>query len=373
MDPDFGARLRVHREARQLTLQGIAAQTKIKQSLLQGLECDDLSAWPKGIFRRAFVRDYARAVGLDPETVVREFLERHPDPMEQTPFGPAGAPLTESDLVQVHSEPPTRLQRLIDAARTAVPTLLNRGGRATRLESHSHASRADNAERQELALQFDKPTPSAPVLDERLAAVRSPALSMSLDAPVNHRSSPTPRPATTSTDRAQQRIDTGDELRLELDLNALAELCTRLALVGDWGQFEMALADATRIVHAVGVMLWCPEAGTALLTAVAAHGYTDAVLARVPRIHPEDDNAIADAFRSAAMRVVPADRGMTAAVAVPVMSPIGCVGVLAFELRDGRERDSAVAAAARIIAAQLASLLTPAQESHAVTDAHAAV
>ena len=115
MDADFGARLRVHREARQLTLQGIAAQTKIKQSLLQGLESDDLSAWPKGIFRRAFVRDYARAVGLDPETVVREFLERHPDPVEQTPFGPAGAPLTESDLVQVHSEPPTRLQRLIDA------------------------------------------------------------------------------------------------------------------------------------------------------------------------------------------------------------------------------------------------------------------
>jgi cytoskeletal protein RodZ len=373
MDADFGARLRVHREARQLTLQAIAAQTKIKQSLLQGLESDDLSAWPKGIFRRAFVRDYARAVGLDPETVVRGFLERHPDPVEQTPFGPAGAPLTESDLVQVHSEPPTRLQRLIDAARTAVPTLLNRGGRATRLESHSHTSRADNAERQEFALQFDEPTPSAAVREERSAPVRSPALSVSRDAPVNHRSSPMPRPVTTSAAHAQQRIDTGDESRLEPDLDALAELCTRLALVGDWGQFKTALADATRIVHASGVMLWCPEAGTALLTAVAAHGYADAVLARVPRIHPEDDNAVADAFRSAAMRVVPADRGLTAAVAVPVMAPVGCVGVLAFELRDGREQDPIVTAAARIIAAQLASLLTPAEETHAITDAHAAV
>src|SRR5215216_7625892 len=136
MDADFGARLRVHREARQLTLQGIAAQTKIKQSLLQGLERDDLSAWPKGIFRRAFVRDYARAIGLDPETVVREFLERHPDPVEQTPFGPGGAPVTESGLVRIQTEPPTRLQRLIDAARG---TLLNRVDRATKLESRAQS------------------------------------------------------------------------------------------------------------------------------------------------------------------------------------------------------------------------------------------
>src|SRR5215216_5758796 len=126
MHADFGARLRVHREARQLTLQGIAAQTKIKQSLLEGLERDDVSAWPKGIFRRSFVRAYARAIGLDAESIVREFLEHYPDPVEETPFGPGGAPLTEGDLVQVHSETPTRLQRLVSAARTAVPTLLNR-------------------------------------------------------------------------------------------------------------------------------------------------------------------------------------------------------------------------------------------------------
>lgn len=321
MGSGFGARLRAHREARRLTLQGIAAQTKIKQSLLQGLETDDLSAWPKGIFRRAFVRDYARAIGLDPETIVREFLERHPDPVEQTPFGPGGAPLKESDLLQVHSEPATRLQRLIDAARTAVPTLLSRGDRANRLEVRSYPAAPDNAERQPPALQ----------------------------------STQTP---------AQQRIDTSDESRRQFDLPAIAELCTRFALVADWGQFKTALAEATRILDAHGVMVWCRDADTTLLSPVAAHGYPDAVVARLPRIHPGDDNAIADAFRSAATCVVPADRAMTAAVAVPVLAPNGCVGVLAFEVCDGRERNSAFAAAATIIAAQLAALLTPAPAPH---------
>jgi hypothetical protein len=344
MDPEFGARLRAHREARKLTLQGIAAQTKIKQSLLHGLESDDLSAWPKGIFRRAFVRDYARAIGLDPETVVREFLERHPDPVEQTPFGPGGAPLTESDLVQVHSEPPTRLQRLLDAARTAVPTLLNRGDRATRPDVRSHSGRPDLSERRQPPPRFEAIEPP----DDGLRLSFEP-------------------PPVAASPAAAQRIDTPDESRREVDLGALAALCTRFALVADREQFRTALADTTRILHAVGVMLWCWEPGAALLTPVSAHGYPDAIVARLPPINPQDDNSIADAFRTAATRVVPPDSAMKAAVAVPVLAPAGCVGVLAYEVRDGRERDSTITAAATIIAAQLAALLTPTAEPHVVT------
>ena len=32
------------------------------------------------MFRRAYIRAYARAIGLDPDTVVLEFLEAHADP-----------------------------------------------------------------------------------------------------------------------------------------------------------------------------------------------------------------------------------------------------------------------------------------------------
>ena len=78
-DESFGAGLRRGRERRQIALSSIAASTKIGLGLLEALERDDLSRWPSGIFRRAFIRAYAEAAGLDPVAVTREFLERYPD------------------------------------------------------------------------------------------------------------------------------------------------------------------------------------------------------------------------------------------------------------------------------------------------------
>jgi transcriptional regulator with XRE-family HTH domain len=78
----FGTKLRTQREQQHITLETIAEQTKIKLSLLQGLERDDMSRWPQGIFRRAYVRAYAKAIRLDPDVVLRQFLEIYPEPVE---------------------------------------------------------------------------------------------------------------------------------------------------------------------------------------------------------------------------------------------------------------------------------------------------
>jgi transcriptional regulator with XRE-family HTH domain len=78
-DELLGRRLRSERERRLITLESIAANTKISISLLRDLERDEVSSWPSGIFRRSFVRSYAEAIGLDGEEIVREFLERYPD------------------------------------------------------------------------------------------------------------------------------------------------------------------------------------------------------------------------------------------------------------------------------------------------------
>jgi len=89
MTPSFGARLRSHRERRGIDLDTIAQSTKIGVGILEGLERDDTSRWPSGIFRRAFLRAYATAVGLDPESTLKEFLDRFPDPNPEArvPFG----------------------------------------------------------------------------------------------------------------------------------------------------------------------------------------------------------------------------------------------------------------------------------------------
>jgi transcriptional regulator with XRE-family HTH domain len=81
-DAAFGERLRMERERRRITLDSIAANTKIGLPLLQGLERGNVSRWPSGIFRRSFIRAYAEAIGLEPDELAREFLERFPDPLE---------------------------------------------------------------------------------------------------------------------------------------------------------------------------------------------------------------------------------------------------------------------------------------------------
>ena len=76
----FGARLRRVREHRRISIASIAESTKILGALLEGVENDDVSRWPTGLYRRAFMRAYATAIGLDPEPIVREFIARFPDP-----------------------------------------------------------------------------------------------------------------------------------------------------------------------------------------------------------------------------------------------------------------------------------------------------
>jgi transcriptional regulator with XRE-family HTH domain len=81
-DESFGHRLRRERERRQIPLASIAANTKINVSLFEGLERDDVSRWPSGIFRRSFMRAYATAIGLNADELTREFLIRFPDPIQ---------------------------------------------------------------------------------------------------------------------------------------------------------------------------------------------------------------------------------------------------------------------------------------------------
>lgn len=71
---EFGLALRQARERRGLTVDDVAQCTKVSAALFVGLERGDVSRWPSGIFRRAFVRGYAECVGLDPETVLDDFL-----------------------------------------------------------------------------------------------------------------------------------------------------------------------------------------------------------------------------------------------------------------------------------------------------------
>lgn len=75
----FCVRLKAMRESRGVSLDHIAAVTKIRASVFRDLEANNLSRWPKGVFRRSYFRDYLRAIDLEPEPTFAEFVRLFPD------------------------------------------------------------------------------------------------------------------------------------------------------------------------------------------------------------------------------------------------------------------------------------------------------
>jgi cytoskeletal protein RodZ len=89
----FGERLRRQREKQQVTLDQIAASTKVAASLFAGLEKGDCSRWPGGMYNRSFIRGYAAAVRLDPDETAAEFAECYNTPADAvTPAMATAAP-----------------------------------------------------------------------------------------------------------------------------------------------------------------------------------------------------------------------------------------------------------------------------------------
>jgi len=104
-DSSLGTWLRRERERRGVSLKSIADQTKVAAPLLEGLEAGDLARWPGGIYRRAFVRAYATAVGLDADEVVKRFEQEHgPSTKAAEPAPGIAAPGLPQE--QPQTEPP---------------------------------------------------------------------------------------------------------------------------------------------------------------------------------------------------------------------------------------------------------------------------
>ena len=300
MPESFGARLRRRREEQGIALATIAEQTKIKASLLEALERDDVSHWPSGIFRRAFIRAYAHAVGLNPDVVVSEFLALYPDPAEII----EAAPLTDSDA-RARGGPPTRLRNLVGSA----------------IESISKLRR--NAPNEEAAIA---------------APVEVPEVEATEEGPV-------------------EPVPVSPPLTFEPDLLAAANLCTELARVEGAADLQPLLQKAAEILDAIGLIVWVWDGIAEELRPSMAYGYSDRVLAQLPTVKAEADNATAAAFRSRGTCTIDGGEYASGALVAPLMTPAGCAGVLALELPRGSEHTASVRAIATIFAAQLARLM----------------
>jgi transcriptional regulator with XRE-family HTH domain len=385
MCESLGARLRQRREEQAISLSTIADQTKIKLSLLEALERDDVARWPSGIFRRAFVRAYAHAIGLQPDVVVREFLDTHPDPLEEvTPAAVAEA----LDQAQLRTGPPTRLRYLVGAAvgsftrfrsgngnghkpvvavesgaprNAGVPADISRllepaaGG----LESASEVLGLNGArEVAEPQMADDAPE----IFEARMTFAESacPEPPEPVDAPVMASPAEVESLMQIASDESlpiDALSDVAPPAAFEPDLWAVASLCSELSRLDDSREAAPLLGELARVLDAVGLIVWLWDPQTMALSPALPYGYSGDVLAQLPNLARDARNATAAAFRSAQTCVVSGGDDACDALVVPLVTPAGCAGVLAIELQNGAAGGESVKALATILAAQLARVV----------------
>ena len=159
----------------------------------------------------------------------------------------------------------------------------------------------------------------------------------------------TPVPAVESTAPAQPPVD----------LAGVAALCTELARVTDTRPLPSVLARASELLDAAGIVLWIADPDGRELAPILAHGYPPQLVTRLGTISRDAENVTGAAFRTGLVQTVKGDASSNGAIAAPLMTATGCVGVMAAEVRHGGEQQDARLAAASIIAAQLATLVGP--------------
>lgn len=75
---ELGGRLRTAREEKGISLDQLQSMTKIQKKYLSGIEKGDYSQIPGKFYVRAFIKQYAEAVGLSPDELFEEYKNEIP-------------------------------------------------------------------------------------------------------------------------------------------------------------------------------------------------------------------------------------------------------------------------------------------------------
>lgn len=390
MPESFGARLRQQREARQIDLVAISEQTKIKLALLEALENGDVSHWPSGIFRRAYIRAYAQFIGLDPDELLREFLEVHPDRSDTIVASAADAAAAEEAYAK--NAPAMRFRSIVDSALGSLtrfrrlnvdekrPMTGAGEGRA------SAETRAADVEDYQSWSRFTEVSPEIPVgmeveigpelevagethIEDTVEAVECgsmPDAEALVEAPVEVAEVEMPTAEVEARPELPLPVvepvagaDVSQPAQPDPDatLETIARLCTEFGRVIERDAVCELLQESADALSAAGLIVWlADEAGEALRPGLV-HGYSDRILAQLPAVTRDADNATATAFRTARPCEVTPSAYASGALVVPLLVPDGCAGVLAIELQQGVRASRSLRAVAVIVAAAFTQLL----------------
>lgn len=138
----------------------------------------------------------------------------------------------------------------------------------------------------------------------------------------------------------------------DLKVAEAADVCVDLARLLDGRDLPALLARASSAIGAKGLVLWVIDDARETLQPSLSHGYSDRMIQRLGTLPVNADNVTSVACRTMQAQVLPG------ALAVPLIGTTGCVGVLAAEVSSAYNT-VATLSVARVIAAQLAAVITP--------------
>ncbi|NWF64572.1 MAG: DUF4115 domain-containing protein [Chloroflexi bacterium] len=161
MQETIGQRLKREREARYLSLEKAAEETRIRRVFLQALEADDYSVMPSAAQGRGFLRNYAEYLSLNIDELIAE-IQRNPIPPAEM-----SGPLPQVNLSETEIPPLTEA-----ADEEPAPRFLDRFlKRKPRVESTPDMPQ-DLAHSVEVSVSsLEKSQPAAATLPEALEQV----------------------------------------------------------------------------------------------------------------------------------------------------------------------------------------------------------
>ncbi len=104
MQETIGQRLKREREARYLSLERAAEETRIRRVFLQALEADDYSVMPSAAQGRGFLRNYAEYLSINIDELIAE-IQRNPIPPAEV-----SGPLPQVNLAETEIPPLTEAE-----------------------------------------------------------------------------------------------------------------------------------------------------------------------------------------------------------------------------------------------------------------------
>lgn len=89
----IGEHLATARQRAGLTVTEVSRQTRIRETIVRAVEDDEYAGCGGDFYARGFIRSIARAVGADPEPLIKEYDAAHPAP-QAVPGGEFLGPVT---------------------------------------------------------------------------------------------------------------------------------------------------------------------------------------------------------------------------------------------------------------------------------------